>query len=405
MLALDGIKDLDLTHLAPGGLCTMILGDLGADVIKVEALPGVGGRGAGIGLSPMGEEGRREAAFDALSRNKRSIGLNLKSDKGRDIFYQLVQTADVVVEGFRPGVVKRLGVDYEKIKSVNRGIIYCSLSGYGQDGPYSNRSGHDVNYISIAGALNLIGSPDRPPVVPLNLLADFAGASLHGVMGILAALVARGKTGRGQHVDIAYADGVITLLTWFISNYFSKGIMFSRGETWLHGAYPYYGVYEAKDGKYVSIGCLEPWFWENLCRALGKEEYISYCISPEHFLHKPEGEKWEEISSYLKQVFLTRTRDEWFDFLADKDVPVGKVYTFDEVFNDPQVLHRQMVLEIDHPTLGKVKHPGIAIKLSETPGKVRSLAPIFGEHTEEILHELSYNKSQIEELRQSGIIG
>jgi crotonobetainyl-CoA:carnitine CoA-transferase CaiB-like acyl-CoA transferase len=405
MLALEGIKVLDLTHLAPGGLCTMILGDLGADVIKVEALPGVGGRGAVIGLSPMGEEGRREAAFDALSRNKRSIGLNLKSDKGRDIFYQLAQTADVVVEGFRPGVVKRLGVDYEKVKSINPGIIYCSLSGYGQDGPYSNRSGHDVNYISMAGALNLIGSPDHPPVVPLNLLADFAGASLHGVMGILAALVVRGKTGRGQHVDIAYADGVITLMSWFISDYFSRGNMFNRGETWLHGAYPYYGVYEAKDGKYVSIGCLEPWFWENLCRALGKEEYISYCISPEHFFHKPEGEKWEEISSFLKQVFLTRTRDEWFDFLVDKDVPVGKVYTFDEVFNDPQVLHRQMVLEIEHPTLGKVKHPGIAVKLSETPGKVRSLAPIFGEHTEEILRELSYSKSQIEELRQSDIIG
>jgi crotonobetainyl-CoA:carnitine CoA-transferase CaiB-like acyl-CoA transferase len=405
MLALEGIKVLDLTHLPPGGLCTMILGDLGADVIKVEAPPGVGGRGAVIGLSPVGEEGRREAAFDALSRNKRSIGLNLRADKGREIFYQLVRTADVVAEGFRPGVVKRLGVDYEKIKSINPGIIYCSLSGYGQDGPYSNRSGHDVNYISIAGALNLIGYPDRPPAVPLNLLADFAGASLHGVMGILAALVARGKTGKGQHVDIAYTDGAISVLAWFISNYFSKGIMFNRGETWLHGAYPYYGVYEAKDGKYVSIGCLEPWFWENLCRALGKEEYISYCISPEHFLHKPEGEKWEEISSYLKQVFLTRTRDDWFDFLADKDVPVGKVYTFDEVFNDPQVLHRQMVLEIDHPTLGKVKHPGIAIKLSETPGEVRSLAPIFGEHTEEILHELSYNESQIEELRQSDIIG
>ena len=405
MLALEGIKVLDLTHLAPGGLCTMILGDLGADVIKVEALPGVGGRGAVIGLSPMGEEGRREAAFDALGRNKRSIGLNLKSDKGRDIFYKLVQTADVVVEGFRPGVVKRLGVDYEKIKSINPGIIYCSLSGYGQDGPYGNRSGHDVNYISMAGALNLIGSPGHPPVVPLNLLADFAGASLHGVMGILAALVVRGKTGRGQHVDIAYADGVITLMSWFISDYFYRGNMFNRGETWLHGAYPYYGVYEAKDGKYVSIGCLEPWFWENLCRALGKEEYSSYCISPEHFLHKPEGEKWEEISSFLKEVFLTRTRDEWFDFLVDKDVPVGKVYTFDEAFSDPQVLHRQMVLEIDHPTLGKVKHPGIAIKLSETPGKVRSLAPIFGEHTEEILRELSYSKSQIEELRQSDIVG
>ena len=405
MLALEGIKILDLTHLAPGALCTMILGDLGADVIKIEALPGVGGRGAGIGISPMGEEGRRQAAFDALNRNKRSIGLNLGSDKGREIFYRLAQTADVIVEGFRPGVVKRLVVDYETIRAINSRLIYCSLSGYGQDGPYSNLSGHDVNYISIAGALNLIGTPDCQPVIPLNLLADFAGASLHGVIGILAALVVRSKTGTGQYVDISYTDGAMSVLTWFISNYFSSGILLKRGETWLHGAYPYYGVYEAKDGKYVSIGCVEPWFWENLCRALGKEEYISYCISPEHFLHKPEGEKWKEISSYLKQVFLTRTRDEWFDFFADKDVPVGKVYTLDEVFNDPQVLHRQMVLEIDHPTLGKVKHPGIAVKLSETPGKVRSLAPIFGEHTEEILRELSYTKSQIEELRQSNIIG
>jgi len=405
MLALEGIKVLDLTHLAPGALCTMFLGDLGADVIKIEAPPGVGGRGAGIGLSPMGEEGRREAAFDALNRNKRSIGLNLRADKGREIFCRLAQTADVIVEGFRPGVVKRLGVDYETIRTINSRLIYCSLSGYGQDGPYSNRPGHDVNYISIAGALDLIGTPDCPPVIPLNLLADFAGASLHGVIGILAALVARSKTGTGQYVDISYTDGAMSVLAWFISNYFSSGIPLKRGETWLHGAYPYYGVYEAKDGKYVSIGCVEPWFWENLCRALGKEEYISYCISPEHFLHKPEGEKWEEISSYLKQVFLTRTRDEWFDFFADKDVPVGKVYTFDEVFNDPQVLHRQMVLEIDHPTLGKVKHPGIAIKLSETPGKVRSLAPIFGEHTSEILRELGYTKSQIEELRQCNIIG
>jgi crotonobetainyl-CoA:carnitine CoA-transferase CaiB-like acyl-CoA transferase len=405
MSALEGIRILDLTHLVPGALCTMILGDLGADVIKVGAPPGAGGRGAGLGTLLTGDDERKQAAFDALNRNKRSIGLNLRSDKGREIFYQLSQTADVVVEGFRPGVVKRLGVDYEKIKELNPRVIYCSLSGYGQDGPYSSLSGHDINYISITGALNLIGTPDRPPAVPLNLLADFAGASLHSVIGILAALVARGKTGKGQYVDIAYADGVITLLTWFISNYFARGVTFKRGETWLHGAYPYYCVYEAKDGKYVSIGCVEPWFWENLCRALGKEEYVPYCISPEHFLHKPEGEKWEEISTYLKQVFLTKTRDEWFDFLVDKDVPVGKVYTFDEVFNDPQVLHRQMVLEIDHPTLGKIKHPGIAIKLSETPGKVRSLAPIFGEHTEAILRDLGYNKSQIHKLRQSSIIG
>ncbi len=405
MLALEGIRILDLTHLAPGALCTMILGDLGADVIRIEAPPGVGGRGAGLGISPMGEEGRKRAAFDALNRNKRSVGLNLRSEQGRGIFHKLARTADVIVEGFRPGVVKRLGVNYESIRAINPRIIYCSLSGYGQDGPYSKFSGHDVNYISIAGALNLIGTPDRPPVVPLNLLADFAGASLHGVIGIMAALVARDKTGAGQYVDISYTDGAMSIITWFISQYLASGVLFKKGETWLHGAYPYYGVYEAKDGKYVSIGCVEPWFWENLCRALGKEEYIPYCISPEHFLHKPEGDKWEEISSHLRQVFLTKTRDEWFDFLSQKDVPVGKVYTLDEVFSDPQVLHREMVVEVEHPTVGKVKQPGIAIKLSETPGKVRRLAPIFGEHTEEVLLELGYAQSQIAELRQSSVIG
>lgn len=405
MLALEGIRVLDLTHLAPGALCTMILGDLGADVIRIEAPPGVGGRGAGLGTSPTSEEERKRAAFDALNRNKRSMGLNLREERGREIFRKLTQTADVIVEGFRPGVVKRLGVDYETVKAINLQVVYCSLSGYGQEGPYSKFSGHDINYISIAGVLNLIGIPEQPPVVPLNLIADFAGASLHGVIGILTALVARSKTGKGQYVDIAYTDGAMSLITWFISQHFSNGALFQRGDTWLHGAYPYYGVYEAKDGKYVTIGCVEPWFWENLCRALGKEEYIPYCISPKHFLHKPEGDKWMEISSFLKQVFRTKTRDEWFDFLSQNDVPVGKVYSLDEVFSDPQVLHREMVLEIEHPTVGKVKQPGIAIKLSETPGKVRRLAPLFGEHTEEILQELGYTKLQIGELRQTNVIG
>jgi crotonobetainyl-CoA:carnitine CoA-transferase CaiB-like acyl-CoA transferase len=404
MLALEDIRILDLTHLVPGAMCTMILADLGADVIKVGTAGGISSRGSGVMGKLTSDEEKRVAAFDALNRNKRSIGLDLKSAKGQEIFHQLATTADVVVEGFRPGVVKRLGVDYEKIKAINPKIVYCSLSGYGQDGPYRDFSGHDINYISVAGALDIIGSSDRPPSVPLNLLADFAGASLHGVIGILTALLARDKTGKGQYVDVAYTDGAMSLMAWLISSYFAGGCTFKRGETWLHGAYPYYSIYETKDGKYISIGCVEPWFWENLCRALGKEEYITYCISPEHFFHKPEGDKWEEISSSIKKIFLTRTRDEWFEFLTGKDVPVGKVYGFDEVFTDPQVLHRKMVLEIDHPVLGKVKQPGIAVKLSDTPGKVRSLAPISGEHTDSILSDLGYKKSQISKLRQSNII-
>lgn len=403
MLALENIKVLDLAPLPPGALCSMFLGDLGAEVIRIEAPPETRRPGA-FGASPKGEQGRQEAAYNPLNRNKKSLGLNLRTEAGHQIFYRLVEKADIIIEGFRPGVVKRLGIDYDTVRELNPKIIYCSLSGYGQDGPYSNLPGHDINYISFGGALALIGNPDGPPVIPLNLIADFAGASLHGVIGILSALIARQRIGMGQYIDIAYVDGVISVLTSFTADYFLKGIMPKRGETALHGAYPYYAVYETKDGKYISLGCLEPWFWENLCRALGKEEFISYHFLPDHLWHKPDGENWGKITAFLKQIFLTKARDEWFDFLAKRDVPVAKVYTLDEVFSDPQVKHREMVIEIDHPTLGKVRQVGIAIKMSETPGKVRSLSPLLGEHTDEVLLDLGYTKQEIENLRQTGVI-
>ena len=403
MLALEGVKILDLSGLAPGALCTMILADLGAEVIKIE--PPTPSPIAGGGPSPKGEEKRKETAYFALNRNKKSVGINLRSEAGRQIFYRLAQQADVVVEGYRPGVVKRLGVDYDTIKKLNPSIIYCSLSGYGQDGPYHTFPGHDINYISLAGALGLIGFPEGPPVIPLNLLADFAGAPLYGAIGILTALIARNKTHKGQYVDISYIDGVISMMTFLTTGYFFSSVIPKRGETLLQGAYPYYGVYETKDGKYITIGCLEPHFWENLCRLLGREDYIPYHFTLEHFSKKPEDKKWEEISSYLKQVFLTKTRDEWFELLIQNDIPAGKVYSLDEVFTDPQVLHRQMVIEVEHPTLGKVRQVGIAPKLSDTPGKVRSLSPLLGEHTDGVLQELGYSQEEIESFRQEGAIG
>jgi len=403
MLALEGIKILDLTKFVPGSLCTMILGDLGADVLRIE--PPSPSPLTILGPSPKGEERRKEAAYFALNRNKKSMGINLKSEAGRQIFYRLAQQADVVVEGYRPGVVKRLGVDYDTIGKLNPKIVYCSLSGYGQDGPYCKFPGHDINYISLAGVLGLIGTREGPPIIPLNLVADFAGASLYGAIGILTALIARNRTGRGQYVDIAYIDGAISLMSWFTTSYFLNGVTLKRGETALHGAYPYYGIYETKDGKYVTIGCLESHFWENLCRLLGREDYVPYHFTSEHFLYKSEDKKWEEIRSYLKQTFLTKTRDEWFELLSQKDIPAGKVYTLDEAFADPQVLHRQLVIEVEHPNLGKVKQVGIVPKLSETPGKVRSLSPLLGEHTEEILQELGYSRAKIENLRREGTIG
>jgi len=402
MLALEGVKILDLSMLVPGAFCTMLLGDLGADVLKIEA-PGVNEfRGSSRTLPK--EEQRKAAAYYALDRNKKSIVVNLKSEAGREVFYRLSRRADVIVEGFRPAVIKRLKIDYETISKLNPGIIYCSLSGYGQDGPYHSFPGHDINYIAMAGVLGLIGSSEGPPVIPLNLIADFAGAALYGALGISVALVARNKTGRGQYVDVAYMDGAISLMTWFNCGYFFDGSVLKRGESWLHGAYPYYGVYETKDGKYLTIGCLEPHFWENLCRLLSKEGYVPYGFALEHTFHKPEGEKWDEIHSSLKQIFLTRTRDEWFELLIRNDVPAGKVHTPDEVFSDPQVLHRQMVIEVEHPTLGKIKQVGVAPKLCGTPGKVRSLSPLPGEHTDEVLRGLGYRQEEISDLRREGAV-
>jgi len=402
MVPLEGIRILDLAHLQPGAFCTMILGDLGAEVIKVESPAEVSGFSP-VDISSNGTK-KKQTVFDPLHRNKKSIILNMKSEAGRQIFYELTKTADVVVEGFRPGVVGRLGVDYQTIKAINPKVIYCSLSGYGQDGPYSNLPGHDINYISMAGILSQIGTTDGLPIVPLNLLADFAGASLHSAIGILTALLARGKTGRGQHVDIAYLDGAMSLLTWLAGVVFHSGVLPKRGETVLHCAYPYYNVYETRDGKFISLGCIEPWFWKNLCHALNKEEYASYHYMPEHILNRPEDNKWWEISAFLKETFLTKTREEWFELLTNQDVPVAKVQTMDEVFLDPQVLHRRMVLEIEHPDLGKVKQLGIAIKLSDTPGKVRSFSPLPGQHTDTILKGIGYRQTQIAELRQSKVI-
>ncbi|MGD0854761.1 MAG: CaiB/BaiF CoA-transferase family protein [Dehalococcoidia bacterium] len=405
MLALEGIRILELVHLPPGELCTMVLGDLGADIIKVEALPQSGGRGAGVYANQEAEALKSAQAFNALNRNKKSIRLNLKSPEGQQIFYKMLKNADIVIEGFRPGVVKRMGVDYETVKKINPRIIYCSLSGYGQDGPYSQYPGHDINYISIAGALNLIGWPGQPPAIPLNFLADFAGASMHGVAGILAALFAREKTGKGQLVDISYTDSVVTFMTFFLQLHFGNGLNFPKGDWALAGGYPYYKTYETKDGKLISLGCVETWFWENLCKAIGRDDLKSYSFNPMHFIQKEDEAKWKEVEEELKKIFLTRSRDEWFDYLIKNDVPVAKVYTLDEVASDPQLLHRKMIIEMEHPKLGKVKQPGIAIKLSETPGQVRTLAPYSGENTDEVMQALGYSKSDVESLRKANAIG
>ena len=398
---LEGITVLDMTRLGPGPFCTMMLGDLGAEVIRIEEPgPPTGRRAeqsssasAAAATIPGGMD--RYSPANPLNRNKKSIALNLKVPEARDIFHKLAEKSDVVVEEFRPGVTRRLGVDYDTLKGINPRIIYCAITGYGQDGPYRDLAGHDINYMSTAGALSLIGEKDGPPIVPPNILADFASGSMHAVVGIMAALLAREKTGRGQFVDVSMADGVVALLGYFLAPYFAGGSAPVRGVGPLSGAEPYYTTYRAGDGKYLSLGCLESWFWTNLCRALGREDLIP--------LQTDEARK-PEVAAALREAFATRTRDEWFEELRKSDVAVAKVYTLDELESDPHLRYRQMVFEFDDPQKGKVKQTGFGVKLSETPGSIRRLAPQLGEHTDALLQGLGYTPERIQALRQAGTI-
>ena len=400
MQALEGIKVLDLCRNAPGMFCTTVLADLGADVLMIERpmdetrsayeklVAGIDGE----------DDARRHASFNTLQRNKRSIALNLKEPEAQVIFQQLAETADVVVEGFRPGVMDRLGAGYEKVRSINPRAIYCSVSGYGQNGPYSQLAGHDINYISFAGALGLIGPHDGKPSIPLNLIAEYAGGGLCGAVGILAALMAREKTGAGQYVDIAMSEGVLYMLSGLISDVLSRGISAERGGNRLNGGAPYYNVYETKDATYFSVAAIEPWFWENLCHAIDRDDLLPY--------QDAAGEKKTEVEQALAQAFLTKTRDEWFETLKDANISVGKVYSLEEALDDTHAQERGMVLEIEAPNIpeGKVRQVATSIHLSETPGEVRHLGSVTGQHTSTVLESLGFDSAMVADLMRRQVV-
>ncbi len=385
MLPLDDVRILDLSRLAPGPFCTMLLGDLGADVLLIEPPPD-----SRAGQMVVGDD-----PHNALGRNKRSIILNLRDDEARGVFYRLVESADVVLEGFRPGVVQRLGVDYETLREKNPRLVYCSLSGYGQTGPYAEMVGHDINYISIGGALGMIGWPGQPPAIPMNIIADFAAGGLHSAYAILAALHARERTGSGQHLDMAMSDGVLYLLADAISRTIGSGKAPEAGRFILNGSAPNYNVYQCSDGGWISVGSLEPHFWANLCRVLGREDFIP---------HEFDSAKREEIFAHFREQFKTKTRDEWFELMKETDICVAPVYALDEALDDPHNQARGMVVEVEHPEAGRVRQVGIGTKLSETPGAVRSPAPSPGQHTDDVLASLGFDAAAIGALRERGAV-
>jgi crotonobetainyl-CoA:carnitine CoA-transferase CaiB-like acyl-CoA transferase len=392
MHPLQGIKVLDLSRLAPGPFCTMVLADLGADVLMIEAPPDAVSQIP----RPVKSDPVRDNAFDPLRRNKRSLVLNLKDARGQAIFQRLVALVDVVVEGFRPGVMKRLGADYEVLQRINPKVILCSVTGYGQTGPYADLVVHDINYISIAGMLGTIGWPDTPPAIPLNIMGDFAGGGLHGALAVMAALLARHQTGLGQHVDVAMTDGVMYLMATAVRSVLAGDPPPQPGQSPLSGAAPQYNVYQTRDGRWISLGSLETKFWRNLCQVLDTPQFVD----------KPfDAGIWPEAHRVFQAKFHEKTRDEWMQVLTSVEICAAPVYDLAEALQDPHNRARGMVTTLHHPTYGDIPHVGIGPKFSETPGAVRRPPPLPGEHTQAVLTGLGYSPQEIEALKQDKVVG
>lgn len=390
-MALDGLKVLDLTRLLPGAFATQILADMGADVLKVEQ-PGTGDYNRAFAPIAKAESG----SFLLLNRNKRSLTLNLKTDEGKDILRDLVRGADILIEGFRPGVMDRLGVGYDSLREINPGLIYCAISGYGQTGPWKLRPGHDLNYLAEAGALQLFGKAGEGPIVPGLSIADVGGGSLMATTGILAALWSRSRTGQGQFVDISMHDGAISWLALHGAETLFAGIEPKGGERPFIGQAACYNVYECADGRHVALGAIEEHFWERFCRVFGTPEFIDR--------QWPEGEEATAQKAALQERFLTRTRDEWVAELEPVDIPFGPVLGIAEALETDHARARDMLLEVDHPVEGRVPQLGFPIKLSDTPASIRTAPPQLGEHTDAVLAALGYDETRIGALKKAGAV-
>ncbi len=389
----NGVTILDLSRLLPGPYCSLLFADLGARVIKVEE-PGLGDYSRWN--RPFWGESGIGASYLMLNRNKESLTLNLKTEKGKTIFRQLAEKADVLLESFRPGVMERLGLGIEVLRALNPALIYCAITGYGQDGPYRDRVGHDVNYLGYAGALSVTGERGGGPVMPGVQVADLGGGALFAAFAIASALYHRRITGRGQFIDVAMTDGVVSWLSVHFGPFFATGRVPERGEERLNGGWVCYGLFETKDGKFVTLGALEPKFWANFCRLVGREEWIA--------LQYEGGPRRDALEAELRTLFKTKTRAEWLALLNSADVCAGPVLDLDEVVKDRQFQARGLFAGVEHPDIGTLPQIAFPVKLSATPAMIRTPPPALGEQTEAIIRELGYSVEEVARLRDSGVI-
>lgn len=364
---LNGIRVLDLSRLLPGPLATMLMADMGAEIIKIEdpnapdytrfMPPHLNGEGV---------------SYLALNRNKKSVTLNLKSDEGLQAFYELAKTADIVVDSFRPGVLAKMKLDYHTVKQHNPKIIYVAVTGYGQDGPYKNMAGHDINYLAYAGVLGINGTPDNV-AKPGIQIADIAGGTYPTIIGCLAALWHRERTGEGQLVDVAMTDCVLPFLSFYLTETLNSQKTYKRGEHALAGSLVNYNIYECKDKKWIALGSLEPKFWISFCNSIQKPEWANKMMD-------------ETVKTELKQLFLTKTRDEWIANSIQADCCIAPIYELDEIANDEHHVARKNFVEVEHPKLGKLKMINQPIKFSAMPNNpTYNVAPEMGEHNNDYL--------------------
>jgi crotonobetainyl-CoA:carnitine CoA-transferase CaiB-like acyl-CoA transferase len=383
--SLEGLTVLDLTRLLPGPYCTMLLADMGCEVIKIEQ-PGTGDYART--LIPI--------IFESFNRNKKSISLNLKHPEGRDLFVKLVAQSDIVIESFRPGVMARLGIGYEGLQKINNRLIYCVISGYGQDGAYADRSGHDINYLGVSGLLSLSGSPDGPPAPGVAMPIADLSAGMFAAIGILGALHMRHKTGEGQLIDVSMTDGLLSWMGTYLPEHghleVSKRTKMGR---------PGNGVYQTKDGKFITLGAVEDAFWNKLLASLQLsdrfrgQEFDTFLKRVEHA---------EMLNRAIQEQILTRPAHEWLEIFKDQDIPCGPVNFLDDLEIDPYIVSRGLIVGVNTPSFGLLKEVRFPLKFSRATTEIKNPAPALGEHNQEVLQRVGLGSGDIDDLKRRGIV-
>ena len=392
-LPLAGIRVLDVSQVMAGPYCCMLLADLGADVIKIEP-PGTGDQTRGaMGFKMKGSD---SMGFLNMNRNKRSVTLNLKTEAGKKVFFELTKTADILVENYRPGVMKKLGIDYASLREINPGLVYASISGFGQSGPWADRPGFDLMAQAMSGVMSVTGYPDGPPVKAGVPVADI-GCALFAVYGILSAYIGKTKSGEGQFIDASLFDSALAFSIWDTAQYWGTGVEPNKLGTANHMSAPYQAM-KASDGYFV-MGATNQKLWKLLCDKINRPELFDdplFKTNPLRLANRLI------LASELEKTFVTKSSEEWVELLLAAGIPAGPINTYPEAFNSEHGQHRKMRMEIDHPIEGKVPNIGFAVKMMGTPQQVSRHTPLLGEHTNEVLQELGISGDNLKTLTDGG---